>query len=126
MNQKELSKLRELYTKEKSKPPRIVTVPEKQEKDKNSVYKSVMVAIPNMISSDIRDFVISTYKGTKRMITISQFANIAPSMRSSDILKTIKGISPNIINDGNPATLEKIVDNMISSDSRIALQYLMK
>lgn len=123
---KELSKLRELYTKEKNKPPRVVNISEKQINNRNSIYKSVMAAIPNMISSDIRDFIISTYKGTKRTITISQFANIASSMISSDILKTIKGISPHIINDGNPATLEKIVDEMISSDSRKALQYLMK
>lgn len=85
-----------------------------------------MASIPNMISLDIQEFLISTYKGTKRTITITQLSNIVSFMISSDIFETIEAISPNIINDQKPEKLKIVVDSMISTDSKNALKYLLK
>lgn len=122
---RELSQLRDLYTKERAKPPVVVRVPVTQPEDDKAVFEMVLASIPNLVSSDTRSFLISTYKGSDRSITISQLAMTAPAMTSTDILKTIQEISPNILNDGKSDTLRKLVNEMTSTDSTAALKLLM-
>ncbi len=122
----ELSQLRILYTQEKDKKFKLINVPISSKTSDESVFEMVKASISNLGSSNSRDFLISTYKGTEHKITITQLSQVVYRMRSLNTLETIQAISKNIVNDQNPTTLKKILSRMGSSNSAKALKYFVK
>lgn len=110
----------------KVKQPIVFHVPMSQSKTDQDVFKMVQASIPNLFSTDARNFLLNTYKSSGYSITVSQLALITTDMWSADILMTIQGISPNIVNDGNSDNLKILIGRMDSEDAEKALAILMR
>ncbi len=103
----ELAKLRKLYTQDKAKSYAEIPVDKTASNSNSQIFEMIKTTIPRLGSSDSRDLIVSTYKGTNYKITITQLSQVVYRMGSLNILETISAISDNIVNDNNQESLTK-------------------
>ncbi|MBM4038211.1 MAG: hypothetical protein FJ290_06815 [Planctomycetes bacterium] len=122
----EADQLRALYAKAKGPEPSPPKPHLPIHTTNEGVYKMVLAAIPGLHSSDKSKVIISAYRDTSFTITVTQLAGVVRGMFSSDIVSTIKGIAPNIRNDGNVDSVDRIAKQCFSSDAQTVMAILVR